>query len=265
VSTTDHGRGATTKDWMNHGRDVPAAESTWIAVLGPGVTALGIRQAVQVTTARVAATVAALVGEDFRAALVCPGPSALVSATGPRYNPGPGGSPMIRDAVRLVLLASVLLAAPQAAWAQSSVQESPRALDLTYAFLTQSTSSMVGGDLLYWQTVRSFETYEMRALGEVGFTRFDGFTLLTVQGGVRWVFTLNGQPKIRPFVHVLAGLERCCGANALSIQPGGGFFYAYSEAFDIVARIDVRRVNYAEGGDTHQRYSVGLSIPIGAR
>jgi hypothetical protein len=66
VITTDHGRGATVKDWMNHGRGVPAAERIWVAVMGPGVAPLGVRQSVDVTAAQVAATVAALVGEDFR-------------------------------------------------------------------------------------------------------------------------------------------------------------------------------------------------------
>jgi hypothetical protein len=66
--TTDHGRGATTADWTNHGRDVRAAERTWIAVLGPGVPPLGVRRDVNVTTSQVAATIASLVGEDFAAA-----------------------------------------------------------------------------------------------------------------------------------------------------------------------------------------------------
>jgi hypothetical protein len=63
--TTDHGRGATTKDWNDHGRDVPAAERTWIAALGPGVPALGVRRNVSVTTSQIAATLASLVGERF--------------------------------------------------------------------------------------------------------------------------------------------------------------------------------------------------------
>ena len=37
--TTDHGRGATTADWNDHGKKVPAAESTWMAALGAGVAA----------------------------------------------------------------------------------------------------------------------------------------------------------------------------------------------------------------------------------
>jgi hypothetical protein len=66
VITTDHGRGATVKDWTNHGKDVPAAEQTWMAVIGPGVPPLGVRKSVQVTTSQIAATVASLVGEEFK-------------------------------------------------------------------------------------------------------------------------------------------------------------------------------------------------------
>jgi hypothetical protein len=68
VLTTDHGRGDSVKDWSDHGRDVPAAERTWIAVMGPAVPALGVRKDVRVSTSQIAATIAALVGEDFRAA-----------------------------------------------------------------------------------------------------------------------------------------------------------------------------------------------------
>ena len=64
--TTDHGRGATTKDWKDHGRKVPAAEATWMAAIGPAVPALGLRESMTVTTSQLAATIAAAVGEDFR-------------------------------------------------------------------------------------------------------------------------------------------------------------------------------------------------------
>jgi len=66
--TTDHGRGAGVADWMNHGREVPAAESTWIAALGPGVPPAGVRKTMTVTTSQLAATIAGLLGEDFPAA-----------------------------------------------------------------------------------------------------------------------------------------------------------------------------------------------------
>ena len=67
--TTDHGRGATTTDWNDHGTKVPAAEPTWMFALGPGVPPLGVREGVTVTTSQLAATIAAAVGEDFKAAV----------------------------------------------------------------------------------------------------------------------------------------------------------------------------------------------------
>ncbi len=65
VLATDHGRGETARDWTDHGRKVPAAERIWMAVMGPGVRYLGIRTGVTVTQSQVAATVAALLGEDY--------------------------------------------------------------------------------------------------------------------------------------------------------------------------------------------------------
>jgi hypothetical protein len=72
--TTDHGRGATTADWNDHGRKIPAAERTWIAVLGPDVPPLGVRDHVTVTTSQIAATIGLLVGEDFRSAVPAAAP-----------------------------------------------------------------------------------------------------------------------------------------------------------------------------------------------
>jgi hypothetical protein len=75
VVATDHGRGATPADWTDHGRKVPAAERTWMAVMGPGTPALGVRAGDTVATAQIAATIAALVGEDFRKAVPAVAPA----------------------------------------------------------------------------------------------------------------------------------------------------------------------------------------------
>lgn len=66
--TTDHGRGATRADWTDHGAKVPLAEYVWIAVLGADAPALGVRANVETTQSQIAATIAHLVGEDWRAA-----------------------------------------------------------------------------------------------------------------------------------------------------------------------------------------------------
>lgn len=82
--TTDHGRGATTSDWSDHGKDVPAAEATWIAVLGPDVPPLGVRENVTVTTSQIAATIARLVGEDFRSSAAAAAPPLQIESRIPR-------------------------------------------------------------------------------------------------------------------------------------------------------------------------------------
>jgi hypothetical protein len=68
VITTDHGRGSTRVDWTDHGKSVPGAEFIWVGVMGPDTPAAGERENVEATQSQVAATVAALVGEDFNAA-----------------------------------------------------------------------------------------------------------------------------------------------------------------------------------------------------
>ncbi|MBI1722974.1 MAG: AP protein [Gemmatimonadetes bacterium] len=80
--TTDHGRGSGPADWTDHGRRVDGAENIWIAVLGPDTAPLGERRNVApVTQSQIAATVAALLGKDFRQAV-------------------PGSAPPIADVIR---------------------------------------------------------------------------------------------------------------------------------------------------------------------
>ena len=68
--TPDHGRGATPDDWTSHGEKVPHSDETWLAALGPATPARGERHDVApVQQAQVAATLAALLGEDYRGAV----------------------------------------------------------------------------------------------------------------------------------------------------------------------------------------------------
>lgn len=62
----DHGRGAGAK-WTDHGEKIPESMQTWMAFLGPDTRALGERKESQpVTESQIAATLAALLGEDYR-------------------------------------------------------------------------------------------------------------------------------------------------------------------------------------------------------
>jgi hypothetical protein len=68
IITTDHGRGSGLHQWKNHGTETPGSERIWIGVLGPDTRPLGLRSRTPtVTQSQVAATVAALLGFDYRA------------------------------------------------------------------------------------------------------------------------------------------------------------------------------------------------------
>lgn len=69
ILTTDHGRGSGRTDWKNHGEKIEGAEDMWMAFLGPDTPPLGERKNCdRVTQSQVAATLAALLGEDYHAA-----------------------------------------------------------------------------------------------------------------------------------------------------------------------------------------------------
>lgn len=68
IVTTDHGRGRTVRDWTSHGKDVVGAEEMWIAVIGPDTPALGEARSAAVTQSQIPATIAALLGLDYRRA-----------------------------------------------------------------------------------------------------------------------------------------------------------------------------------------------------
>jgi hypothetical protein len=70
IVTTDHGRGDPPRDWRNHGEKIVGSDATWLAILGPDTPALGERSETKlVTQTQVAGTLAALLGEDYSAAV----------------------------------------------------------------------------------------------------------------------------------------------------------------------------------------------------
>ena len=82
IFTADHGRGRTTRDWTDHGEDVVGAEETFVAILGPAVAATGESRGARAVNAQIAATVAAAVGEDYRASVGKVAPSLVPVVAG---------------------------------------------------------------------------------------------------------------------------------------------------------------------------------------
>jgi Sulfatase len=69
ILTADHGRGSGQKGWRDHGEKAEGAEGDWIAIIGPDTAAAGERTGTPpLTESQIAATIAALLGEDFHGA-----------------------------------------------------------------------------------------------------------------------------------------------------------------------------------------------------
>jgi hypothetical protein len=70
IITADHGRGSGLEEWKDHGKEQKGSENIWIAVIGPDTPALGERSNIDmVTQSQIAATVARLLGKDYRKAV----------------------------------------------------------------------------------------------------------------------------------------------------------------------------------------------------
>jgi hypothetical protein len=66
ILSTDHGRGSGPQGWRDHGKDIAGAEDIWMGFLGPDTHAFGQRtNAPVVAQNQIAATLAALLGEDY--------------------------------------------------------------------------------------------------------------------------------------------------------------------------------------------------------
>jgi hypothetical protein len=65
VFATDHGRGSSLSGWKTHGEKEPDSKYVWMMFLGPSTPGLGERVAQTVTQSQIAATLAALLSEDY--------------------------------------------------------------------------------------------------------------------------------------------------------------------------------------------------------
>jgi Metalloenzyme superfamily len=69
IITADHGRGHGLVEWREHGIEEKGSENIWMAIIGPDTPPLGERHNVtSVTQSQIAATIAALLGEDYQKA-----------------------------------------------------------------------------------------------------------------------------------------------------------------------------------------------------
>jgi hypothetical protein len=66
IITTDHGRGNSSGSWNRHGFLTTGSSETWLAAIGPGISAGGeIKEAQQIYQKQLAGSIAAMLGIYF--------------------------------------------------------------------------------------------------------------------------------------------------------------------------------------------------------
>ncbi|HEV3120989.1 MAG TPA: alkaline phosphatase family protein [Isosphaeraceae bacterium] len=120
IFTTDHGRGNPPQGWRSHGANVEGSDAIWVAVLGPDTPALGERSDTEtVTQSQVAATLAALLGENYNADVPqAAAPIAeVVRPSGPAPGVAPAAAPVPAQPLwRIAFCSCASQAQPQPIW-----------------------------------------------------------------------------------------------------------------------------------------------------
>lgn len=97
--------------------------------------------------------------------------------------------------------------------------------------------------------------------GEFGYNSFDGYSITSYLGGIRYTPALGS--SVQPFLQALLGLEHCCEENAFAYQLGGGVEIPVSQALKIRGQYDYRRTSYDGEGYNGHRFGIGVVLPLG--
>lgn len=100
-------------------------------------------------------------------------------------------------------------------------------------------------------------------VGDLGLNHFDGANVTSFLGGVR-VAGMAGE-KASVFGQFLIGAEHCCGSTDLAFQPGVGVDIPLTPTLNFRFQLDFRTVRFAGNNFNEQRYTFGVSLPIGSK
>lgn len=99
-------------------------------------------------------------------------------------------------------------------------------------------------------------------VGDFGLNRSNGVTVTSYLGGVR--VGIPGNAKVHPFAQFVIGAEHCCSTTNFALQPGVGVDIPINPTLNFRAQIDFRTVRVDGNGYNGQRYTFGVSMPVGA-
>jgi hypothetical protein len=164
----------------------------------------------------------------------------------------------VRSIVKSLFVCTALIAATAGtAFAQDTVGAG-------VSFYDDEIETGVGFNLDYGKAVIDRDQAAFAVVGEFGLNRFEEATATSYLGGVRVQGKLAN--RVLPYGQFLIGAEHCCESTNLALQPGFGVDVAINPYLNVRAQVDFRNVRYEDDiNETYQRYTVGISIPVGRR
>lgn len=159
--------------------------------------------------------------------------------------------------VKSVLFGSAfLLATAVPAFAQGT-------LGAGLSFLHDDGATATGITIDYSSVKAAADKATFGFVGDFGLNHFDGATVTSYQGGVR--VGIPGNAKVHPFAQFVIGAEHCCSSTNLTYQPGVGVDIPINPTLNFRAQIDFRTVRVDGEGFNEQRYTFGVSMPVGGK
>ncbi len=143
--------------------------------------------------------------------------------------------------------------------AQSAAAQDGLQLGASYDFFYREfeETSAAGAHFDVAKSLGSFSV-----LGEIGFNDYDGATVSSYQGGLRFPFGAS-TASARPFAQVTTGLWRCCDTNAFVLQPGAGVEFGSSAKVKYRVQFDYRWLRADGDNESAVRASAGVVFNLG--
>jgi hypothetical protein len=131
------------------------------------------------------------------------------------------------------------------------------------SFLHDDGATATGITIDYSNVKPSTDKATVGFVGDFGLNHFDGATVTSYLGGVR--VGIPGSARVHPFAQFVLGAEHCCGDSNFAFQPGVGVDIPINPTLNFRAQIDFRTVRVDGTSFNEQRYTFGVSLPVGAK
>ena len=162
----------------------------------------------------------------------------------------------ICTAAALSLVLAVPAAAQQPSQPVTGGDEETMLVGLGLTFMNISESTGIGANAnVLFNALDASENGRLGIVGDFGINDFDGGTVTTVRGGLRYTFNTAG--RVLPYGQFLVGIAHCCDDTDFVPSIGGGLDVAWLENLNFRGEI-----SFIFNDANATRFFVGVSLPV---